>query len=488
VNAISNRWGGSLKKIEIGILLFLLLGQQVMAVQQDTGFDEAAFDAAVAEMREDSGAPGMAVAVLRHGQTLYAKGYGVAGPDGQPVTTQTAFQIGSITKSFVALVILQMAAEGKLNLDDPVVRYVPTFRTMSKSRSDRITIDHLVTHRSGLTTLDGNSGNAEEPSLSGPAEAVAELAGVQLFAQPGTTFQYSNANYMLLSHLIEVLDNSPFEQVLKARIFEPLGMTNSFVRVSPSDAIPLATGYRLWFGVPRPWQPEPESEPDRRMIGAGGALASLEDLARYVEAVRTSDPRIVPQSADRLFVIKPFYEQWGYGYGWYTDSAWDEPVFEHSGFTPGFFALATMVPEEGDVVVVLSNMSGLAHGDLPRAVTNAALGRDPVPAAASIGARMAIWSAVMAPLGLLMLLYKTGRRLSHSRQPMRLWVRALNVSAVLGLVAGAYVVFIGFQTMIGVSFSTGYAFYPDLTVTTVAAMALAVLLAAGRLALVIRGG
>ncbi len=87
-----------------------------------------------------------------------------------------------------------------------------------------------------------------------------------------------------------------------------------------------------------------------------------------------------------------------------------------------------------------------------------------------------------------MLLFKTGQRLRSRRQPMRPWVRALNFGAVLGLVAGTYVVFVGFQKMIGVSFSTGYAFFPDLTVTTVAAMVLALLLAAGRLVLVIRGG
>ena len=168
-------------------------------------------------------------------------------------------------------------------------------------------------------------------------------------------------------------------------------MANSFVGIPASEAIPLATGYRLWFGIPRPLPPESDDEPDRRMIGAGGVSASIEDLARYVEAVRTRDPRVVPQGANRLFAIKPFYEQWGYGYGWYTDSAGDAPVFEHSGFTPGFFALATFVPDKGHVVVVLTNMSGLAHGDLPRAVTNAALGRDPVPAAASTGAKMAIW-------------------------------------------------------------------------------------------------
>ena len=466
--------------------LFVLLGQQVMAVQQDggDGFDVAAFDAAVAKMREDAGAPGMAVAVLRNGQTLHAKGYGIAGPDGQPVASQTAFKTGSVTKSFVALVILQMAAEGKLDLDDPAAVHVPAFRTADKRQSDRITIDHLVTHRSGLTTLDGNSTTVVDPSLSGPVAAVAGLAGVQLFAEPGTTFQYSNANYVLLSHLIEVLDDRPFEKAVEARIIDPLGMTNSFVQVPLSDAIAVATGYRTWFGIARPWRPAP----DRRGIGTGGVWASIEDLARFVEAVRTRDPRIVPEGADRLFEIRPFYKQRGYGYGWYTNSAADAPVFEHSGFTPGFLTLATMVPGKGDVVVVLTNMSGLAHGDLPRAVTNAALGWDPVPAAAPFSARIAIWSVVTAPLGLLALLYKTGRRLVGGCQPMRPWVRGLNVAAILALMAGVYVVFVGFQSAIGVSFPTGYAFYPDLPVTTVAAMAFALLLAAGRLALVIRGG
>jgi CubicO group peptidase (beta-lactamase class C family) len=120
-----------------------------------------------------------------------------------------------------------------------------------------------------------------------------------LSAEPGTTFQYSNANYVLLSHLIEVLDEQSFEQALKACIFDPLGMTNSFVQVPHSDAIAVATGYRLWFGIPRPWQPVPDAERDRRMIGAGGVSASIEDLAHYVEAVRNRDPRIVPEGADR---------------------------------------------------------------------------------------------------------------------------------------------------------------------------------------------
>ena len=94
----------------------------------------------------------------------------------------------------------------------------------------------------------------------------------------------------------------------------------------------------------------------------------------------------------------------------------------------------------------------------------------------------------MAPLELLIFLYKTGRRLLCRPEPMRPWVRGLNVGLALGLLAGVYVAFVGFQKMIGVSFQTGFAFFPDLTGTTVVAMALALLLAVGRLVLVVRGG
>ena len=461
------------------ILLVSLMAHGTVAHCAD--FDPVAFDRLVAEMREDAGVPGMAVAVLREGETLHTKGYGVADPTGNAVTPQTVFQIGSITKSFVALVVLQLAAEGKLDPDDPVVLHIPTFRTRDKSLSDRITIDHLVTHHSGLTTLDGNT-TRDTTTLTGPESVVAGLAEVQLFAEPGASFQYSNANYAVLSHLIEVLDERSFEAALEARVFEPLGMTTSGVGDPSAEAGDVATGYRLWFGVALPSQRDAEAEPDRRMIGAGGISASVEDVARYVEAVRARDPRIVPAGADRLFGVKPVGADWGYAYGWYAGSDGEVPVYEHSGFTPGFLTLATMVPEKGHVVVVLTNMSGLAHGDLPRAVTHAALGWPELPAAPSVGARSAIWSAVLAPLGLLLLLYVTGRSLLNP-EPMRPLMRGLNIVAALALGAATYALFVGFQAMVGVSFGSGWAFYPDLTATTVAAMVLAMVLAIGRLAL-----
>ena len=146
-----------------------------------------------------------------------------------------------------------------------------------------------------------------------------------------------------------------------------------------------------------------------------------------------------------------------------------------------------MVPAKGQMVIALTNTSRLAHGDLPRAVTHAALGRDQIPAAAPITAQFAIWSAVCAPLGVLLLLYKTGVHLLSSDQLKRPRVRLLNLGFTTVLVAVTYVIWIGFQRLVGVSFSTGFAFYPDLTGTAVVTMVLAMLLATGRLVIAVRG-
>ena len=203
--------------------------------------------------------------------------------------------------------------------------------------------------------------------------------------------------------------------------------------------------------------------------------------------------------------ILPFAEPWGYGYGWFSDTSHSKTVFAHSGLTPGFYTLATIVPgdlsdkgsdkgsdegsgdgsdkvtTEGKAVVVLTNASGLAQGELPTAVTNLALGLAPVPAAAPLGAQLASWSALCAPLGLLLLLYKLlrgelRRGVSVStRQSIRNQV--LKTLAAIGLGALVTVVYLAYPTLLSISFATSYAYYPDLTVSVIAAMMIASLLA-----------
>ncbi len=464
-------------------------------------FDVAAFDAHVMALQAETGVPGLAVAIVEDGETVLARGYGIAGPDDQPVTAQTVFQIGSITKSFVALVMLQLAAESKVDLDAPVVRYVPNFRTANKRVSDAITVNQLITHRSGLTTLHGNSFASVDDDVLGPEAIITSLQYAQLHAEPGASFQYSNANYGVLAHLIEVLDDRSFEEALDARIFEPLAMKHSFVGNAAVQNHQSATGYTLWFGFPvaqqAPEQSMPAHAPNRRMIGAGGIWASIDDLARYVEAVRSNDPRVVPVGGTNPLEILPFAEPWGYGYGWFSETTHSKTVFAHSGLTPGFYTLATIVPgdvsdkgssegsgkgaTEGKVVVVLTNASGLAQGELPTAVTNLALGLAPVPAVAPLGAQLASWSALCAPLGFLLLLYKVlrgefrrGVSVSTRQSPHNL---ILKILAAIGLGALVTVVYFSYPTLLSISFATSYAYYPDLTASVIAAMMIASLIA-----------
>ena len=471
----------------LSILLTGMLLSPMAVGAMPTTFDAQAFDATVTRLHQQSGVPGLAVAVLQNGTPVFTKGYGIAGPDNRPVTVDTVFQIGSITKAFVALVIQQMAAEGKLNLDAPVVTYLPAFRTADSARSNQITVDHLVTHRSGLTTLAGNGGVSADRNVSGPEAVVRGLANVELFADPGGVFQYSNANYVVLSHLIETLDQRSFEAALKARIFEPLNMRHSFVLAAPADEEHLASPYRLWFGWPMPWAPTPKHPPDRTMIGAGAVLASVADLAVFVDAVCSRDPRVIPASADRLFSMKPFWEGWGYGYGWFTQSHDSGRIFEHSGLTPGFFTLATCLPDSGTTVVVLTNQSGLAQGDLPRAVVHAALNRAPVPVEPSVMARSAIWSAVMAPLGLLVLLIKTLyllRDASHTpAMGSRLFNGILGVMLLIVSITG-YVIY---PHLMDLSYGASLAYFPDLTLTLLLGFLMALACGAARLVLSVRG-
>ncbi len=449
-------------------------------------FDTKTFDTTVAQLHQASGVPGLAVAVLKDGATVFAKGYGIAGPDKRPVTVDTVFQIGSITKAFVALVIQQLAVEGKLRFDAPVVTYLADFRTADITLSNRITVDDLLTHRSGLTTLAGNGGITADQSLSGPKAVVRGLANSSLSTQPGYAFQYSNANYVVLSHLIETLDQRSFEQALEARIFEPLNMTHSHVATAPSDDMHMATPYRLWFSWPVPWLPAPKYPPDRTMIGAGGIVSSINDLAVFVEAVRSKDPRVVPPSAERLFVMRPFWESWGYGYGWFTQRLGTERVFEHSGLTPGFFTLATHLPDSDATVVVLTNQSGLAQGDLPRAVVNAALGREPVAVQSPIMARLAVWSALMAPLGLLVLLIKTLYLLHRSEKGGAKIRRLFNAMLGMLLVIGSITGYTVYPRLMNLDYDASLAYFPDLTLTLIAGLVMALLCGLSRLVLSLR--
>ncbi|MEL7451822.1 MAG: serine hydrolase domain-containing protein, partial [Pseudomonadota bacterium] len=250
-------------------------------------------DAFVMDGLERLGIPGASIGVVQQDKVVHLRGFGQIGHAAEPVTPQTPFQLASLTKSFTALVVLQLAAEGHLSIDDPVVAHMPYFQTADPRASRQITIRHLLNHRSGITTLDGNRyQRTRYRGADATGRAVRRLASAKLQAPPGARFQYSNANYATLAHLIETLEQEPLEDVLERRVFSPLGMANTYAQVPRKPVAAPAKGHLQWFGLAR----EDHIIAGRMMMGAGGVVSSAEDMAKYLIALSAQDPRIVPQA------------------------------------------------------------------------------------------------------------------------------------------------------------------------------------------------
>lgn len=440
-------------------------------------------DAYVERGMADLHIPGAAVALFSDGRVTHVRGLGRADGAGTPVTAQTPFQLGSVSKSFAALVVLQLADEGRLSLDDPIIRYIPTFRTADPAASSRISIRHLLNHRSGLSTLDGNrSQSTTDRGADAMARATLKLRGARLRTRPGDRFAYSNANYALLAHVIETVERRPYEDVLQDRIFGPLGMRNSFVQASKPGSARPAVGHTQWFGQ----TVERDFVAGRMMAGPGGVTASAEDLATYLVAVFGRDPRIVPTSLSEALSQE---RRGGYEFGWEFDTIDDRRLIFHGGLNPGFWSRVAYDPETRQGVLVLTNMSGSLEGNLVGGTVNYALGL-PAEAIAPAGVnRLRLWGTLgltlLLALGsalsirnLLRLNVGAERRFTVAR----LAVAVIPSLALLGLSYALVVTVPGFS---GVTLTAVYMFYPDVGVLLALSSATAALWAIVRTGLLL---
>src|SRR5579859_4734166 len=208
-------------------------------------------DAFLSDKRRALCLPGLAITIVQYGRIVYQRGLGNAGPS-RAMTPQTPMIIGSLSKSFTALAVMQLVEAGKLVLDDPVQYHVPWFCLADADAAASITVRHLLTHTSGISRyagralLGGHSGKTIEQSMRG-------LHNLRL-SLPIGTFQYSNTNYLILGLIVEVVSGQAFGTYVQQHIFGPLGMLNSYIREDSALRGGLASGHRWWFGVPLPYK------------------------------------------------------------------------------------------------------------------------------------------------------------------------------------------------------------------------------------------
>ncbi len=277
----------NLSEIEIGlksivlpsllaILLAGLIGRASPVLAQRSPEDFSEVDAYITETMQSLPIKGLALAIVKGDQILYLKGYGTANTRGDPVTPQTPFMMGSVTKSFTALAAHQLALAGKLNLDASLQTYIPEFRLADPQAASIITVRHVLVHTSGISSTEGEAPYLES-SKTTFAEALDRLAHYRPARQPGGQYEYSNWNYILLAQVIARASGQPYVEYVQENILDPLEMSQA--TFADYHGLPqAASGHTISYGVSVPYD-----EPYLPVtFGAAGLTASVEDLAHYL--------------------------------------------------------------------------------------------------------------------------------------------------------------------------------------------------------------
>jgi CubicO group peptidase (beta-lactamase class C family) len=429
-------------------------------------------DAWIGGQMARSGIPGYALTVVSSNGVLLERGRGEAAP-GRPVTVDTPFVIGSTSKSFTALAVMQLVDAGAVDLDAPVQRYVPEF-TMAENAASGVTVRHLLQQTSGIPGAAG--GPTLKSARDGSAEeAVAELRDTALAGPPGGEFRYANANFVLAGLVVERVSGQPYAHYVQRHIFDPLQMRHSYTSVADAAAAGLADGHRFWFGVPL--RSGPTVRPG--LLAAGYLISSVSDLGRYLSMYlqdgRAPDGRQVVSSASLRTMLTPGPQAtlgpWAdgtrahYAMGWFVGGPWTESALVHPGNAPDSSAMIVLLPERGWAVAAVTN----ATHELPAAppvvdrisrnAVDIVVGDKPV-AAGSLRTFYAVFD-----LGALLLLAGAGWSLARAMRMVRRGGRPRfrpSILAIAGSLLGAALL-LQLPVAVGYGWGAAWVWLPDLT-------------------------
>jgi len=370
------------------------LAGAAVAAEPTTPAQLQQLDATVERVRAQFDVPGIAVAVVKDGQIVLERGWGVrehGKPD--PVQADTLFAIASNTKAFTATALNLLAEDGKLSLDDKVIDHLPAFRMSDPFVTGQMTVRDLLSHRSGLSLGAGDLLFWPTTGYSN-AEVVQRLGQVPLKGGFRERYAYDNILYAVAQQLVEQVSGMGFQQFLQTRIFDRVGMTGTRYNadhLQPGDR--AAVGHakydftELRTVAPLTWS---------NNAGAGGLYSSAHDMARWMQ-VQLAEGRladgtalfspatqqqmwqmITPQSiatpaVPELAPARPNFA--GYGQGWSLSDYRGQKLVWHTGGWPGMVSRLTLVPGHKLGVVVLTNQEvGAAFNAITLSVLDAYLG------------------------------------------------------------------------------------------------------------------
>lgn len=332
------------------------------AIASAQAANTAAIDAFVNAERERQHIPGIAIAVVRNGKPIFTKGYGKANLErDRAVTPTTVFNIGSVSKQFLATAALRLQEQGKLKLNNELAKFFPDAPEAWK----KITIRQLISHTAGLPReLTGWN-----PIAPYKEEDWRKLAyATKSDAEPGARWAYSNAGYFILAMTITKAAGRPWGDYIEDEIFKPLGMKSTRVAV-PSLVFPnRAEGY-VWNGGK--WQ---DDGPLNSVRPSGAFVSTLADLVKW-EQVLTERKFLKPASFEALSAPSRLADGriWPYGLGWYLDGYGPHRVVHHAGGIVGYRAEFMRFVDKGLTVILLTNIGTLQTETIAQGVARRAL-------------------------------------------------------------------------------------------------------------------
>ncbi len=356
----------------LALLIALLLCAGTVAAQGRARAIEALLTS-----YHDAGVFNGTALVSENGKVIFAKGFGFADFEWKiPNSPDTRFRVGSITKQFTSAVVMQLVEEGKVSVDASLASLLPYYR---KDTGAKVTVHHLLTHTSGIPSYTSLPNFVKDISRNpyGVRELIEKYCSGDLEFEPGTKFVYDNSGYFLLGLIIEQVTSKPYEQVLRERIFEPLGMNESGYDSSRPILEKRARGYeRGPAGVRN------ADYIDMLLPYAAGSLYStVEDLYIWDQALY-GEKVLAAQAKERSFA--PNLEN--YGYGWLIRkrplgaNKAERLTIGHGGGINGFNTLIVRLPEDRHLVVLLNNTGGTNLGAMADGIIDILYGRTP-PAA-----------------------------------------------------------------------------------------------------------
>ena len=352
-----------MRTIPLFLCLFLLgPGLFAQSVEQN-------LDTYLNQQLTQAAAPGFSVAIVKGDQLIYCKGFGQESIDRpQPMSEQSVLAIGSLTKSFTALGLMQLAEQGRLDLDRPVKDYLPWFHTANPERSDKITTRMLLNNSSGLA---GGQSDFHPQADSAAFLMLKGLEGQYISTEPGVAYAYSNTGFALAGYLLHHLSGQPYAQYLQEQIFQPLDMRQS--STVPGDFERIGSIYGHYPGITQAIPAQRETANESGAMAAAGSLlrSSARDLGAYMIALLNDGKYkghqlLSPGSITEMWRAQSCFpglsyaeggenEELGYGLGWMTGEIEGHRIVFHGGSTGTTSSLMMLDPEHRLGAVILLN-------------------------------------------------------------------------------------------------------------------------------------